>query len=120
MKTVAVIGASADRGKFGNKAVRAFVRQGYRVVPITPSLDEVEGLRAFPSVADVPGEIDMATFYVPPATGLRLIDGVAQKGVREVWFNPGSESEALVQRARALGLEPILACSILAIGESPT
>jgi acyl-CoA synthetase (NDP forming) len=87
MKTVAVIGASADRRKFGNKAVRAFVRQGYRVVPITPFADEVEGLRAFPSVADVPDEIDMATFYVPPDMGLRLIDGVARKGVREVWFN---------------------------------
>jgi hypothetical protein len=119
MRTVAIIGASADRRKFGNKAVRAFLRRGYRVVPITPSASEIEGVPAFASVADVPGPIDMATFYVPPGVGLEVIEAVARKGVGEVWFNPGSESPALVERARALGLEANLGCSILAIGEVP-
>ena len=119
VKTVAVIGASTDRRKFGNKAVRAFLRGGYRVVPITPSAVEVEGLKAYPSVADVPGPVDMATFYVPPSIGLRVIEEVAGKGILEVWFNPGSEDAALVERARALGLVTNVGCSIIAIGERP-
>jgi predicted CoA-binding protein len=118
-KTVAVIGASADRRKFGNRAVRAFHRQGYGVVPINPHETEVEGLRAFKSVLDVPGTIDMATLYVPPQVGEQLIEEIARKGIPEVWLNPGSESDALIARARALAIEPIVACSIIGIGQDP-
>jgi hypothetical protein len=118
-KTVAVIGASNVRSKFGNKAVRAFHQQGYTVVPINPHEERVEGLQAYPSVLQVPHGIDMATFYVPPEIGLEVIDDIAAKGIAEVWFNPGSESPALIARAEALGLSPIQACSILGIGVSP-
>jgi hypothetical protein len=118
-RRVAVIGASADRRKFGNKAVRAFLRQGYEVVPINPHEARVEGLTAYPSVLDVPGTIDMATIYVPPQTGLRVIEEIARKGIREVWLNPGAESPALLAAAQKLGLSPIEACSIVGIGETP-
>lgn len=118
-KVVAVIGASADRQKFGNRAVRAFRRQGYTVVPINPHETEVEGLKAYPSVLAVPASIDMATFYVPPDVGEQVIIEVAKKRIPEVWLNPGSESDELVRRARSLQIEPILACSIIAIGENP-
>lgn len=118
-KIVAVIGASADPRKFGYRAVRAFRRQGYTVVPINPNETTVDGLKTYSSVLDVPENIDMATFYVPPDVGERVIIEVAQKRIPEVWLNPGAESEALVRAARALNIEPILACSILGIGENP-
>jgi predicted CoA-binding protein len=118
-KVVAVIGASADRRKFGNRALRAFRNQGYTVIPINPHEDEVEGLKAFKSVVDVPGPIDMATFYVPPQVGEKVIAQVVQKGIKEVWLNPGAESDALIARARELGIRPIIACSVMAIGEDP-
>ena len=118
-KTVAIIGASTDPRKFGNRALRAFRRQGYTVIPINPKEAQVEGLKSYRSVLDVPGSIDMATFYVPPEIGQRVIAEVAQKRIPEVWLNPGSESDELIRLARALKLEPILACSILGIGENP-
>jgi uncharacterized protein len=118
-KTVAIIGASSDRRKFGNRALRAFLRQGYTVLPINPNEREVEGLKTFPTVLDVPGAIDMATFYVPPEVGELVIEQVAQKGIPEIWLNPGSESHALLARAKALNLRPIVACSIVGIGENP-
>jgi predicted CoA-binding protein len=118
-KVVAVIGASSSRRKFGNRAVRAFLRQGYTVIPINPREREVEGLPAFASVLDVPGRIDMASFYVPAEIGERVIDDVARKGIAEVWLNPGSESDALIAKARALHIEPIIACSVVAIGQNP-
>jgi predicted CoA-binding protein len=118
-KVVAVIGASSNRSKFGNRAVRAFRQQGYTVVPINPHETEVEGLKAYGSVMDVPGTIDMASFYLPPEIGLQVIEEVARKGIPEVWLNPGAESDALIARAKALHIQPIVACSVVAIGENP-
>jgi predicted CoA-binding protein len=118
-RVVAVIGASSDRTKFGNKAVRAFANQGYAVVPIHPREEQIEGLTAYKSVLDVPGAIDMATMYVAPAVGMRVIEEVAQKGIKEVWLNPGADSPELADRARELGLRTVVACSILGVGESP-
>ena len=118
-KTVAVIGASSDRRKFGNRAVRAFVRQGYTVIPINPREDQIEGLKVYKTILDVPGPVDMASFYLPPDIGEQVIDDVARKGVGEIWLNPGSESERLIRRAKALHIEPIVACSIVSIGQDP-
>ena len=118
-RSVAVIGASSNRRKFGNRAVRAFQRQGYTVFPINPNEPQVEGLKTFRSVLDVPGPIDMATFYVPPEVGEKVIVEVAKKGIAEVWLNPGSESDELVALAQSLNIQPIEACSIIAIGENP-
>lgn len=119
MKTVAVIGASSQRHKFGNRAVRGFQRQGYEVVPINPHEAQIEGLEAFPSVLDVPVGIDVATLYLPPHEGLGVLDEIAEKKIPELWINPGAESAEVIRRARELGLEPIIACSLLAIGEMP-
>ena len=118
-KIVAVIGASGSRGKFGNRAVRAFRQQGYTVIPINPHERVIEGLTAFASVLDVPGAIDMVSFYVPPEIGEQVIAEVAQKGIPEVWFNPGAESDRLIAKARSLDIQPIVACSIVAIGQNP-
>jgi predicted CoA-binding protein len=119
-KTVAVIGASSNRDKFGNKALRAFEKKGYTVIPINPTETDVEGHHAYKSVLDVPGTIDLATVYVPGAVGLRVMDDLAKKGIPEVWLNPGADDRAVVDKARALGLNAVVHCSIIAIGESPS
>ena len=116
---VAVIGASNDRRKYGNKAVRAFRAQGYIVYPINPHETSVEGIVAYATITDVPDPVEMATMYVPPGVGITVLDDLARKGVKEVWLNPGSESDALVARANTLGLQIIEACSISGIGDSP-
>lgn len=118
-KVVAVIGASSNRRKFGNRAVRAYRHQGYTVVPINPHETTIEGLKAYRSVLDVPGPVDMASFYVPPEAGEQVMDEVARKGITEVWLNPGADSDRLIAHARTLGIRPIVACSIMAIGENP-
>jgi predicted CoA-binding protein len=120
MKTVAVIGASPDRRKFGNKALRAFREAGYRVVAVNPHHAEVEGEKTYASVLDYPNAIDMATVYVPPEIGEQVVESLAQKGIGEVWFNPGADAPNVLTRARALGIRPIQACSIIGIGMSPS
>ena len=118
-RVVAVVGASSNRAKFGNKAFRAFRDKGFTVIPVNPNETEVEGTKTVASVLDIPGEVDMVTVYVPPHIGVRILDEVARKGVKELWLNPGTEDDAVMARARELGLEPILACSIVGHGGNP-
>jgi predicted CoA-binding protein len=121
MPTIAILGASADRSKFGNKAVRAFVARGYTVYPVNPKADEIEGLTAYASLAAIPADVklDRISVYLPPAVGLKVLPEIAARGTGELWLNPGSESDELVAAAEQQGLNVIQACSIVDIGLSP-
>jgi hypothetical protein len=93
--TVAIIGASADRSKFGNKSVRAHLAQGYRVFPVNPKGGEIEGIAVYKSLAEVPAErLDRISMYVPPAVG--------RQGLRRVVAQPGERQ----RRARRRGAGP--------------
>jgi predicted CoA-binding protein len=118
--TVAILGASADRAKYGNKSLRAHLRQGYEVYPVNPKGGQIEGLTAYRSLADVPvARLDRISVYLPPAIALGALDEIAAKGCGELWLNPGSDSPDVVAKAEALGLTPIQACSIVDLGASP-
>lgn len=119
MPTIAIVGASTDRSKYGNKAVRAFVEGGWTVYPVNPKAETVEGVPAFKSLAEAPEPIDRISLYVPPTVGLRMIEDIASKKPGELFLNPGSESDELVEAAKAHGMNPIQACSIVNIGLRP-
>lgn len=117
---VMIIGASSDRSKYGNKAVRAYRRAGHEVLPVNPRETVIEGINAYANIADVPGPIDRATIYVPPHIGVGIMAELAQRGdVQEVYLNPGAESDEVMEAAAKVGIEPIQACSIIEIGERP-
>ena len=118
-KAIAIVGASTDKTKFGNKAVRAYVEVGYDVYPVNPKEDMIEGLRVYRSLLDIPVKLDMVSLYVPPAVGMKVLDEVAKKGCGELWLNPGTESDELIEKATELKLNTICACSIVAIGVYP-
>lgn len=119
MKTIAILGASSDRNKFGNKAVRAFRQQGYEVYPVNPKEAIVEGLNAFPSISDVPVRPQMISVYLPPPVLLKLLPAIAARGCDELWLNPGTESDEVLAEAERLELNVIQACSIVGVGVSP-
>jgi uncharacterized protein len=120
MKTVAVIGASNNRTKFGNKAVRAFQQTGYKVFPIHPAVTEVEGLPCYKTIADVPERPNLVSVYIGPETLVKLLPDIAAKGCDELWLNPGTESPEVFAKALELGLKTVQTCSILAVGISPS
>jgi len=120
MKTVAIIGASNDPRKFGNKAVRAFVQQGFTVYPVNPNETEVEGIEAYQSIRDVPVRPFMISVYVPPQVLAKLLPDIAAKGCDELWLNPGTESDEVLAEAERLKLKVVQACSIVGIGVSPS
>jgi uncharacterized protein len=120
MKSVAIIGASNDRNKYGNKAVRAFRQQGYKVYPVNPNETEIEGLPVFKSIGEIPERPDMVSVYVPPGILKNLLPEIAAKGCDELWLNPGAESDEVIAEAERLGLNVIQACSIVGVGVSPS
>jgi uncharacterized protein len=119
LKTIAILGASADRNKFGNKAVRAFLRQGWQVFPVNPKAAKIEGQKVFADFAAVPVRPQLVSVYLPPPVMLKLLSEIAAKGCDELWLNPGTESPEVLAVAEKLGLSVIQACSIVGIGETP-
>ncbi len=117
---IMVVGASTNRDKFGNKSVRAYLRQGHAVFPVNPRADEIEGLTCYHAVSDVPGPIDRVTVYLPPKHVLIMLEELALRDdIKSLWLNPGTESKEVIERANTLGFDPITACSIVDIGEQP-
>jgi uncharacterized protein len=120
MQTIAVIGASNDHHKFGNKAVRAYLHAGWEVYPVNPREETIEGRRVYPSIAEVPVELDRITLYLPPPQTLAELPAIAAKGAREVWLNPGTADDRVVTEAARAGIPYRRGCSIVDIGLSPS
>lgn len=120
MPSIAIIGASSKRSKFGNKAVRAYQAADYEVFPVHPAQTEIEGLPVSASIAEVPAEkLDRVSLYVAPSVGIELLDAIAKLDVGELWLNPGTESPELIARAKELGINTVIGCSIVDVGYSP-
>jgi len=119
MKTVVVIGASNNRAKFGNKAVRAFHQRGWRVFPVNPKESQIEGLPAFASISQVPERPRRVSVYLPPEGLIKVLPDIAAKGCDELWLNPGTESPEVLAEIERLGLNAIQACSLVELGTSP-
>ena len=108
---VIVLGASPERWRFGNKAVRCYRDAGYRVFPVHPTATAVEGFAVHRTIADVPEDVALLLLYVKPAIGLQCIEAAPARGVRRVILNPGASSAQLVARIEALGMEPVETCA---------
>ncbi len=124
-RPVAIVGASADRGKFGNKAVRAYLADGYTVWPVNPRGGRIEGLDVYRSLAELPGLPWEVAVYVHEDQALDALAAVADleqaKGdqVAVVYLPPGADTAEVVDQARTLGLYAVNTCPIQAIGHDP-
>jgi uncharacterized protein len=121
-KTVAVIGASTQRNKFGNKAVRAHGEAGFEVFPVNlnPAVTDVEGHKSYSRLEDVPKPLQRIVLYLPPPVTLELLGEIAAAGADEVWLNPGTFDAQVLARAAELEIPTIQGCSIVDLGMSPS
>jgi uncharacterized protein len=95
-KRFAVVGATDNPEKYGNRVVKNLRDRGYEVYPVNPKLEQVEGLKCYPSVAAIPVEVDVVDFVVPPAATEEILQQCKDMGLRRIWLQPGSESEAAI------------------------
>lgn len=104
LRTVAVVGASRDRDKYGNIVYRHLRAQGIRVFPVNPSAAAIEGDTCYPSLGALPEKVEGAVIIVPPAETERTVREAVEAGIRSVWIQPGAESRAAVRLCEASGL----------------
>ena len=114
----AVVGASTDRGKYGNKVLRCYLQHGLPVVAVNPKLDVVEGVRCYPSLAVVPGPPCAVSVIAPPAAAGSIVADAVTAGVKNLWFQPGAEDAAAVEAASKAGIEVIAfgPCLLVVLG----
>lgn len=119
-RSIAIVGASDDRRKYGNKCVRAYLDAGWEVYPVNLTEPEIEGRRAYQRVGEVPAELDRIAMYLPPPRTRELLPEIAAKGTRDgVFFNPGTWDREVVAEAEELGIQVRRECAIVALGVSP-
>ena len=120
-QNVAVIGASVDRSRYSNKAVRAFRAAGYNVFPVNPNEAVIQGLVCYARLADIPSGIDFASLYLNPRISLTtdIAGQLKSKGIEMVIVNPGAESDELIEKLYAVGIEAQMICSLRALGVEP-
>lgn len=115
MPTVAIVGASPKPDRYSHQAVLKFRERGYTVYPVNPAGLEVDGIKAFRTLAEVPGNPDIVCMYVNPTTGVEMLDQIVAKRPRVLWLNPGADGEPLASAARAKGINVVEACSLVAL-----
>lgn len=93
----AVIGASSKRTKYGNKVLRCYLQQGKKVYPVNPQEDEIEGLRVVHSVSELPEEVNSISIITPPPITEKVVEEAVKKGIKNIWMQPGAESEAAIE-----------------------
>jgi len=86
---------------------------------VNPRETEIEGQRCYPNISEVPVRPQLVSVYLPPPLVEKLLPEIAAKGCDELWLNPGTESDTVLARAEALGLNVVQACSIISVGLSP-
>lgn len=106
-RPVAVVGASADRSKYGNIVLRNLRGRGWEVYAVNPREHEIEGAPAYPNLAGCPTRPELAVIVTPPPVTLKVIEEAHRVGVRRVWLQPGAESAEAVDKARELGLQVV-------------
>jgi len=117
-KVFAVVGASNDRWKYGNKVLRCYLQNGRRAIPVNPNATAVEGIAAVPDLASLPEPVHGASIITPPEVTEEIVEQAAKAGVTRLWMQPGAESDRAIERALELGLSVIAGgpCVLVVLG----
>jgi predicted CoA-binding protein len=114
----AVIGASADRNKFGNKVVRCYLMHNKRIIPVNPKESTIEGISCVASVTELPPDVTSISIITPPAVTEQVVAAAIAKGIMNIWMQPGAESPLAIQQCREAGVNVIAdgSCILVVLG----
>ena len=111
----AVVGASTNRNKYGNKVLRCYQQNGRPVIPVHPGEAQIEGVDCVASIADLPTEVESLSVITPPAITEKIVEQAAAKGIKNIWMQPGAESPVAVQYCKEQGINVIADGSCLLV-----
>lgn len=102
-----VVGASQNKNKYGYRVLMDLRGKGFKVFPVNPKYDEIEGIKCYPDLGELPDRPDVVVFVVPPETGREVIKNISEAGIDKVWCQPGSESDEIREYARTHNIDII-------------
>lgn len=113
-----VVGASANRHKYGNKVLRCYLQHGRRALPVNPNTSEIEGIPCVAGVTDLPPEVKSISLITPPAVTEQVVSQAIAQGIENIWMQPGSESPAAVTLCKQHNISVIAdgSCILVVLG----
>ncbi len=113
-----VVGASTNRHKYGNKVLRCYLQHDRRAIPVNPNEKEVEGVPCVAGIADLPPEVASISMITPPEVTEQLVSVAIDKGIRNIWMQPGAESVTAIKLCREAGVNVIAdgSCLLVVLG----
>ncbi len=116
--TIGVVGASTDRKKFGNKVLRCYLQHGRNAIPVNPNEMEIEGIPCVATINDLPSDALSISMITPPAITAKLVPLAIEKGIRNIWMQPGVEHPEAVALCRERGVNIIAdgSCVLVVMG----
>jgi predicted CoA-binding protein len=117
-KAFGVVGASAKTYKYGNKVLRCYQQNRRAVVPVNPHEKMIEGLDCVSSVLELPGQVSSISIITPPQITERVVDQAITRGIRNIWMQPGAESELAIETCERAGINVIAdgSCLLVVLG----
>ncbi|MEJ6951480.1 CoA-binding protein [Natronospora cellulosivora (SeqCode)] len=116
MKRWAVVGATDKKDRFGYKIVKKLKDSGYQVFPVSPKLNEIEGLKCYASISDIDEKIDVVDMVVNPRIGIKVMEEIKEKNIQYVWLQPGTRSEEIKDFAEKGDISIIEDCIYARLG----
>lgn len=114
-KIWAVVGANEDPEKYGNRIFRKLLSRGYKVYPVNPKYETIEGVPCYKDLSSIPEKPEVIDMVVSPKRGRPILEEAAQLGIRNIWFQPGTYDDELLEFAKSKGLTYVLACVLVAL-----
>lgn len=115
-----VVGASTNRQKYGNKVLRCYLQNGRKAIPVNPNEPEIEGIPCAATISDLPANVLSISMITPPAVTAQLVPLAIEKGIRNIWMQPGAEHPDAVALCRDKGINVIAdgSCLLVVMGYS--
>lgn len=113
-----VVGASKNRSKYGNKIVRCYQQHGCTAIPVNPNETEIEGIACVATISDLPEEVKSISMITPPEVTARLVPLALEKGIENIWMQPGAEHPEAVALCRQRNINVIAdgSCLLVVLG----
>lgn len=114
----AVVGASANRDKYGNKVLRCYIQGNKAVIPVNPNEAEIEGIPCAATINNLPGDVESISMITPPAVTAKLVPLAIEKGIKNIWMQPGAEHPDAVALCNEHGVNVIAdgSCILVVLG----